>query len=332
MANPTQSDLHVNTPLTNISIAYMQDSANFVADRVFPRVSVPKQSDLYWKYSKSDWRRTDATRRAPSTESPGVGWKVTTDTYFAHVYSVHKDIDDQLRANADSNFSLDRDASLFVTNQLLLRRDLDWCNTYFKAGVWGTTLEGVNAAPVAGQFIRWDQAGSDPILDITQAAVAFRESTGYMPNTLTLGAYVLQVLRNHPDILDRIKYTQRGVVTEDLLATLFGVQRVLVCYASLASGPEIPDAAAQDTAASYAYMADSKSALLSYSPAAPSLLTPSAGYTFNWTGYFAGNAQGLRVKTFRMEPIASDRVEGELTYDMRIVGKDMGIFWHSCIA
>jgi hypothetical protein len=332
MANPTQSDLHVNTPLTNISIAYMQDSSNFIADRVFPKVSVNKQSDLYWKYSKSDWRRTDVQRRAPSTESPGVGWKVTTDQYFAHVYAVHKDIDDQLRANADSVFSLDRDASLFVTNQLLLRRDIDWCNVYFKAGVWGTTMTGVVSAPVAGQFTQWDQSGSDPILDITQAGVAFREQTGYSPNTLTLGAYVLQVLRNHPDILDRIKYTQRGVVTEDLLATLFGVDKILVAYASLATGPEINDAVAQDAAATYKYIADGKSALLSYAPSAPSLMTPSAGYTFNWTGYFAGNAQGLRIKTFRMEPIASDRVEGELTYDMRLVGKDMGVFWSGCIA
>jgi len=332
MPNPSQSDLHVNTPLTNISVAYIQDASNFIADKVFPKVSVNKQSDLFWKYSKSDWRRTDAQRRAPSTETPGVGWKVTTDSYFAHIYGVHKDIDDQLRSNADSNFSLDRDASLFVTNQLLLRRDIDWANTYFKSGVWGTDMTGVVSAPTAGQFVQWDQAGSDPIMDLTTAMVTFREQTGYSPNTLTLGAMVLQVLRNHPDILDRIKYTQRGVVTEDLLATLFGVDRILVAYASQATGPEINDATAQDAAATYAYIANKKSALLTYSPGAPSLMTPSAGYTFTWSGYFAGNAEGIRIKTFRMEPIASDRVEGELTYDMRKVGADMGVMWNGCIA
>jgi hypothetical protein len=168
-------------------------------------------------------------------------------------------------------------------------------------------------------------------MDITMAAVTFREQNGYSPNTLTLGAMVLQVLRNHPDIIDRIKYTQRGIVTEDLLATLFGVDKILVAYASLATGPEIDDATLQDNAATYKYIADGKSALLSYAPSAPSLMTPSAGYTFNWTGYFAGNSQGLRIKTFRMEPIASDRVEGELTYDMRLVGKDMGVFWSAAI-
>jgi hypothetical protein len=33
MPNPTAGDVHVNRPLTNISIAYMQDAAGFVADR-----------------------------------------------------------------------------------------------------------------------------------------------------------------------------------------------------------------------------------------------------------------------------------------------------------
>jgi hypothetical protein len=32
MPNPTQADLHVNVPLTNVSIAYMQSPNAFVAD------------------------------------------------------------------------------------------------------------------------------------------------------------------------------------------------------------------------------------------------------------------------------------------------------------
>ena len=64
MPNPTQSDLHVNAPLTNVSIAYMQDPNDFIARKVFPTVPVKKQSDLYWKFSKSDVRRTDVQRRA----------------------------------------------------------------------------------------------------------------------------------------------------------------------------------------------------------------------------------------------------------------------------
>jgi hypothetical protein len=47
MPNPTQADLHVNVPLTNVSIAYIQKADAFIATKVFPKVPVSKQSDLY---------------------------------------------------------------------------------------------------------------------------------------------------------------------------------------------------------------------------------------------------------------------------------------------
>lgn len=332
MPNPTQSDLHVNVPLTNVSVAYMQDKAQFIADKVFPRVPVQKQSDLYWKYSKSDWRRTDAQKRAPGTETAGVGWKVDTGQYFCEVWGVHKDIDDQVRANADSNWRLDSDATTFVTNQLLLRRDLDWNDKFFKAGQWGTDLTGVAGTVGAGQFLQWDNAASDPIVQFADLQTNFVEQSGRKANTLVLGARTITQLKNHPDIIDRIKYTQRGVVTTDLLASLFDVERILVSYATVTGVAEINDAKAQDAAATYSFMSNSKSALLVYTPSSPSLMTPAGGYTFTWNGYLAGNSYGIRMKNFRMEPIAADRIEGEMTYDMRVVAKDMGIFLANAVA
>lgn len=326
MPSPSQSDLHVNVPLTNVSVAWMQSSDAYIADKVFPKCPVKKQSDLYWKYSKSDWRRTDAKRRAPSTESPGVGWNTTTDQYFAHVYAVHKDIDDQLRSNADSNFNLDRDATEFITNQLLLRRDLDWNDTFFKMGVWDTEYVGTT------DFVKWSDAGSDPIGDVARWILNYRKLTGFKPNKMVLGAEVMNALKQHPDIIDRIKYTQKGIVSEDLIATLFNVDQLFTSYATIADGPQIPDAALQDAGATYDFMTNAKDVLLAYAPGAPSLMTPSAGYTFTWNGYLGGNSQGIKIKRFRMEPIASDRVEAEMTYDMKVVSPDMGVFASHVVA
>lgn len=332
MPNPTQSDFHINQPLTNVSVAYIQKADAFIATKVFPVVQVQKQSDLYWKYSKSDWRRTDVKRRAPSTETPGIGWNVDTDTYFAHVYGVHKDIDDQLRANADSNFRLDSDATSFVTNQLLLKRDLDWAATYFKAGVWGTDYTGVASGPTGNQFLQWQLASSDPISQFATLQIAFIQQTGFKANTMVIGANVRKALLNHPGIIDRIKYTQRGIVSTDLLATLFDVERILVSYATVASGPQIPDAKAQDAAATYGFICDPNGVLLCYTPSSPSLMQPAAGYTFTWNGYLNGNAQGIRMSRFRQEHIRSDRIEGEMTYDMRLISKDVGVFLANAVA
>lgn len=330
--NPTQSDLHVNQPLTNVSVAYIQKADAFIATKVFPNLQVNKQSDMYWKYSKSDWRRTDVQRRAPSTETPGVGWKVDTDTYFAHVYGVHKDIDDQLRANADSNFRLDADATAFVTNQLLLKRDIDWAATFFKTGVWGTDYTGVASGPTGNQFLQWQLSTSDPIAQLATLQVNFVQQTGFKANKLVIGANVLKALKNHPAIIDRIKYTQKGIVTTDLIATLFDVDQILVSYATVAAGPNMADGRAQDTAASYGFICDPNAALLCYAPPSPSLMQPSAGYTFTWNGYLNGNSQGIRISRFRQEHIRSDRIEGEMTYDMRVISGDVGVFLASVVA
>lgn len=321
MPMPAQSDLHINAPLTNVSVAYIQRATDFIAGKVFPKVKVSKQSDLFWKYSKSDWRRTDVKRRAPATESPGVGWSTTTDNYFCHAYAVHKDIDDQIRANADSNFRLDKESTEFITNQLLIKRDLDWNASFFKPGVWDRDVVG------GVDFDKFDDVASDPIGFIAGEVIAFRKSTGMKPNKLVLGANVMRALKQHPDIIDRIKYTQRGIVTEDLLATLFDVDNLYTSYASFAEGPQIADAVLQDANATYEFMTDPNGMLMLYAPDSPSLQTPSAGYTFTWDGYIPSGGNGIRVKRFREERIESDRIEASMTYDMKVVSPDCGVYF-----
>jgi hypothetical protein len=124
MPQPTQGDVHVNRPLSNISIAYL-NMQDFIAHKVFPNVPVNKQSDAYFVYPKDQWFRTDAKPRGVSQESAGSGYELDTDTYYAKPQALHKDVDDQIRANADAPINLDAEATEFVTRQLALRREKD---------------------------------------------------------------------------------------------------------------------------------------------------------------------------------------------------------------
>src|SRR3990167_4465305 len=122
MPLPTSSDVHVNAPLTNLSVAYTQKAERFVAERVFARVPVAKQSDRYIEYNRRDWQRVEAKLRAPGTEAAGGGWRIdNTKSYFCDVVAVKKAIDDQIRANADAVINMDRDATEWVTQQLLMK-------------------------------------------------------------------------------------------------------------------------------------------------------------------------------------------------------------------
>jgi hypothetical protein len=321
MPQPTASDVHVNAALTNISIAYMQGADHFVADKVFPIVPVSKQSDRYFVYDKGDFFRSEATLRAPGTESAGAGFDIdNTPSYYAGVYAVHKDIDDQIRANADAAINPDRDATQFCTQQLLIKREMVWANANFTTGKWSSDI-------AAGGLLNgaWSGAGSTPIEDVDKQADTILKNTGYKPNVMVVGTDVHRVLKNHPDVLDRIRYTQQGIVTEDLLASLLGVEKYLVLRG-------VRNTAGAGIADSMSFIGEATDALLCYAPSNPGLMVPSAGYHFAWNGYLGAGPQGQRVKRFRMEHLAADRVEGEMAFDAKLTSSSLGVFFNDCVA
>ena len=122
---PSRSDVHVNRPLTNISLAFMQRAENFVADEVFPNISVGKQSDSYFTYDRAEFNRDEMKERTPGTESSGGSYKIGTDLYHAKTRAYHKDIPDPVRANADTPISLDREATEFVTLKALINSEIN---------------------------------------------------------------------------------------------------------------------------------------------------------------------------------------------------------------
>ena len=320
--NPTRSDVHVSAPLTNISVAYMNRAEDFVAPHVFPVVPVLKQADRYFVYDLGDWRRSEAQVRAPSTESAGAGWKLdNTPNYYCDVIALHKDIDDGVRANADSVINMDRDATEYVSQMLMLKREIDWATSFFATSTWTGSSTGSDITP--GTL--WSAGSSTPVADVEAQKVAVHEKTGKMPNILVVGADVHTALKSNEDILGRIKYTQKGVVTNELLASLFEVDKYMVARATKTTSAE---GSASDT---FDHIANAKDALLCYSEPNPGILKPSAGYTFSWTGYLGAGPQGQRMNKFRMDQIRSDRVEGEMAYDMKQIGATLGAYFDGAV-
>jgi hypothetical protein len=316
MPQPASSDVHLDQLLTNISVAYMQSQANFVAPKIFPIVPVDKQSDKYRTYTKNDWFRDEAEKRQGATESVGSGYTLSDTAYYCDKYAIHKDIDDDTRRNADSVHDLDKEATEFVSQRLLLRQEIQWAADFFASGIWGTDVTPANL---------WSSyATSDPILDVEAGKAAILSTTGFMPNTLVLGYDVYRQLRNHPDLIDRIKYTTSQTLTTEMMARLFDIGRVEVAMAVKATNKEGGTAA-------YAFT-HGKHALLAYVPPNPGLMTPSAGYMFAWKGVSGPLEQTVGVKTFRMEQLEADRVEGSIAFDNKIVGADLGYMFVSVVA
>lgn len=328
MAQPMSGDVHVNRPLTNISVAFLQSPNAFVAHRLFPQVPIARQSDLYYTYPRGAFNRDEMAARAPGTESQGSGYDIDTGgPYYCTVWAYHKDVADQTRANADTPFDLDREATLFVTRKGMIRREKQFISNFFTTGKWTTDITGVSATPGSNQVLKWSDDASDPISNVKAARAKVAESTGFEANVMLLGRSVYDKLTLHPDIVDRIKYGQTpgspAIVTKQALAALFEVDEILV-------GNAIENTAAEGAAATHSFIAGSH-ALLVHRPAAPGIMTPAAGYTFVWNGYVGMEEEGVRIKRFRMEELASDRIEGEMAFDMHQVAADLGYFFSSIV-
>lgn len=325
MPQPTSSQVHVDAILTNISVAYLQRAENFIADKVFPVVPVDKQSDKYFVYDKNDWLRDEARVRADGTESVGSGYNIATATYYADVYAIHKDIGDQTRANADAPINVDREAAEFVTHRLLTRREIQFVSDFMTTGKWSVDVTGVSGSPSTGQTRQWnDYTNSDPINDIEAGKASILSTTGLEANTLVLGYDVFRSLKNHPDLVDRIKYTSSQTITEDMLARMFDIERVLVSKSVKATN-------AEGATGAYSFTTG-KTALLAHVAPNPGVLTPSAGYTFSWTGVSQGMGLTIGTSSFRLESLRATRVEAELAFDNKVVAADLGYFWNTIVA
>lgn len=325
MANPTLSQVHVDAILTNTSLAYIQSADNFIASKVFPIVPVDKQSDLYFKYTKEDWFRDDAKVRADGAEAATAGYNLSTDNYFAHVYAVKKAIGDQLMANYDVPLDPLRDAARFTAQLILNRMEGEFVSSFIKTGVWGTDYTGVSGTPSAGQFKQWsDLANSDPIQDIEDAKSDILSTTGFEANKLVLGYDVYKTLRNHPDIIDRVKYTGNQVPDTAYLAQLFGLDEVLVAKA-------VKNTAAEGQTGAFGFTFG-KAALLVHAASAPGILTPSAGYNFMWRGVSEGLGLTVGTKQYRLEQNAATYVESQVGMDFKLVAADLGAYFASAVA
>ena len=324
---PSRSDVHVDGPLTSVSLAFIQSADAFVADRAFPRLGVAKQSDSYFTYDRGYFNRAEMAKRAPGAESAGANYAISTATYGADVWALHRDVADQVRANADSPISLDRETSEYLALQGLLRKEKEWAEAHFVTSVWTTERAGVAATPTGTQFLRWDDAASTPIEDVRTGVRTVHASTGFRPNRMVLGRAVYDALLDHPDIvgrLDRGQTSGPAIVMRDALAALFELDEILVMDA-------IQNTANEGATNAHSFIGGSN-ALLVYTPASPGLMIPSAGYTFTWNGLLGGGALGTRISRMRMEHLKSDRIEIEMAFDQKLVSADLGAFFLDCVS
>lgn len=318
---PTPGQLHIDRYLTNLSIEFQQAAENFIAPQVFPIVEVDKQSDKYVKFDRDSFWRDNFPERPLGGAADVDTYTISDDTYFCVERALAHKYDDRQAANADEPIELARMAVQLLTTRAMVNMDRRFVSKYFTDDVWATELEGKTSSPSTGEFLKFTESGSDPMRVIDDAKTAIHSTTALMPNRMIVSEDVHRVVRNHPAILDRIKYTQRGTLSNDLLASLFEVDRYIVARSIYNDAKEGADADLK-------YIAPGGKILLTYAAPAPGLYQPSAGYVFSWRGLLGDQTSpmGTVVQRGRDDMAHSDHYEIRVANDMKVVSDELGAY------
>jgi hypothetical protein len=332
----TPSSVHLDKPLSNLTLAFVQSGEGFVADKVFPIVGVQHQSDKYYIYDRENFNRSgDVAKVAPRTELNTIGMSISNSTYSAEVYGLAMDFDEQTLANEDAALDIRAAGAETLATRMMIHREEQFASTFFATGVWGTEVDGAtNAAASGTDVVHWsDYTNSTPIQDVTDARRALQlASGGFKPNTMVVGKEVRDKLVNHPDILDRLDggatVTNTALITDAKLAEIFEVENFYVMEA-------VKNDSAEGVAESNSFIGG-KHALLVHTPRNAGLMTPAAGLTFAWNSIPGANNLGVSVESYtgdwlRVKQIA-ERIEVKMAYDMKATGTDLGYFFNGVIA
>jgi hypothetical protein len=159
---------------------------------------------------------------------------------------------------------------------------------------------------------RWeDYVNSDPISDLRTGKAAVHSRIFMEPNVVVIPYQVMTVLEDHPDFIERIKYSERGIVTADLIAAILGFQTIIVPGAGIATS-----ALGQPITVGYLW---GKDVLMAWVPPRAGLKIPAFAYEFSWKGNPGGQAQ--YVDRWREEKRKSDLVRVCRYYDLKLVGQ-----------
>lgn len=296
-------NVHVDKVLTNISLAYPNNE--FVGNKLFPVVPVRKQTDKYYIFGREQWVPEDSDYRAPGTEANEIpGLKVSLDSYYASEHSLEIAVYDEERENVDSPMSPDTDATNLVTQKILLGRELAMMNFVTDATKYAST----NIVTLSGTQQWSDYTNSDPIKSVHDAVRAYHANVFFEPNTAVIPYQVMSILEDHPKILARIMYTDRGILTPELIAAVLGLKNVIIPEVAYGSGVGFA------MTASYLW---GKNVLLAYVPSSAGLRVPAFAYEFV-RGYPGSGA--MQVDRWREEKRKSDLIRVSRRYDLKMIG------------
>jgi len=290
-------NFHISKALSNVATKYV--NSEMIADKVFKTMKVKNETDLYYIW-KRDFRLPQSGRAngAPANQE---NWGVTTSSYTCSEQALAETLTDRDMQNTDSGIQLQADTVEFLTDKLLMTKEKMLADLLFT-----TTASGNNVTLTTATSWAYNTTTSSPIQDINSATSVVRIASGVEPNKLVMGDEVYIKLRNNQNVYERIKYTERAILTKELLAALFDIDEVIVGKAIYDSAQESIPTAIESITSMWG-----NAAWLGY-------INPSSGRKALTAGLTL-ESRGFQVKSWREEKLAGNVYEVGQIYTHKLV-------------
>lgn len=203
--------------------AFNTGTDQFIAEQVFPSVSVDEQSDRYPIINQDGFFREYDTLRAPRGRARLVSFDVSSDSYFAENHALAADYPLEDLANAARAFQVRENHTTLITEGLRRGQEIRIANIITSgsnSGGW-TSLDGSQ---------KWSVVNSADILgQVSSAHETIRMATGFTPNTVVIDHNTLVLAQRNVRLLELFKYTRSGELPVEIIKDqIFKVDRLLV--------------------------------------------------------------------------------------------------------
>ena len=319
MSDPTRAMMHLDKPLSDISIGYVPEEASFIGDKVFPSVPVDKQSDKFYIWTKGFWLRNAVEKRTPGDTFPEGRLQLSNDSYYCNEYHLGFPIPDEDRQNQDPGIELETTGAEWLKTQFWLNREIDVASVAFASGSWANYVTG------GTNFTVWSNYDeSDPISDVNLGMQTIQKATGKKANALVIGKEVFDILAEHPNLLEKFKYTSVGILSPEQVRQALRVDTLLI-------GEAVYESTAEGAASATRGYIWGKHGLLLHVPKAPGLRVAAAGYTFEWRIAGAGGLT-IAIENIREDNRKRDFLTAIHAFDNKVVGSDLGYYFSGAVA
>ena len=296
----------INPGLSNLSVKYANDRAGYVFPKL-PTVQVSHETDEYYIFGRESFQ-IPQTIRANKGAANRSEYTLSIGTYSLDRHSLDDIVTDRERNNANKGINPDVDTMELLTDQIMNRMEYDAATAMFTSTSWNNS-----GSLTSTLYWTLNSTTTDVIGDVQSMTTVIMQKTGKPANTLVIGKKTYNAVRNQVNILDRIKYSERGIITPELLASVLDINNLII-------GTSVYDAGIEGSATpSTTWIWDTKALAMYLEPNAK-LKSPSAMYNLQ----MAVGEYPYAVKKYRDDKYEGDVIEVNAFHKTKVTGADAG--------